>query len=74
MNKEIICQKCIHYFVTWEPSQPHGCRAYGFKSKQIPSVVVKESSGMKCNFYKLKNSSLNNNFKKPSNSKDFDYF
>ncbi|MCK9162618.1 MAG: uracil-DNA glycosylase [Arcobacter butzleri] len=55
MNKQrIICQKCIHYFVTWEPSRPHGCRAYGFKSKQIPSMVVKQTSGQECAFYELK--------------------
>ncbi|MDY0320648.1 MAG: uracil-DNA glycosylase [Arcobacteraceae bacterium] len=50
----IVCQKCIHYFVTWEPSKPHGCKAYGFKSKLIPSTVVKQSSGYECSFYELK--------------------
>jgi len=54
MEKRIICQKCINYFVTWEPAKPHGCRAYGFKSKLIPSAVVKNSSGHECNFYKPK--------------------
>ncbi|QKJ23049.1 hypothetical protein ALEK_1781 [Poseidonibacter lekithochrous] len=54
MEKRIICQKCIHYYVTWEPSNPHGCNAYAFKSKAIPSVVVKRSSGADCNFYQQK--------------------
>lgn len=53
MNK-IICQKCSYYYVTWEPGKPHGCKAYGFKSKQIPSVVVKQSSGIECSFYNPK--------------------
>lgn len=54
-NERIICQKCIYYFVTWEKNKPHGCNAYGFKSLQIPSVVVKNSSKIDCNFYKQKN-------------------
>lgn len=52
--ERIICQKCIHYYVTWEKNKPHGCNAYGFKSQQIPSLVVKRSSKMDCNFYKQK--------------------
>lgn len=55
MNTErIVCQKCIYYYVTWEQNKPHGCNAYGFKSLQIPSLVVKRSSKMDCNFYKQK--------------------
>lgn len=54
MEKRIICQKCKFYYVTWEQSKPHGCRAYGFKSKVIPSSVVKKSSGLDCAFYELK--------------------
>lgn len=51
MKNRIVCQKCKFYFVTWEPNKPHGCNAYGFKSKQIPSAVVKQSSGAPCSFY-----------------------
>lgn len=58
MLNRIICQKCSYYFVTWEPSRPHGCKAYGFKSKNIPSQVVKNSSGNECSFYNQKS---NNN-------------
>jgi hypothetical protein len=54
MNQRIICQKCIYYFITWEKNKPHGCKAYNFKSQQLPSVVVKQSSGTNCNFYKQK--------------------
>ena len=50
----IVCQKCKYYFVTWQPASPHGCKAYGFKSKQLPSIVVKQSSGMQCSFYQQK--------------------
>jgi len=45
---KINCVKCEHYYVTWEPKAPHGCRAYGFKGMQIPSRVVKANSGKDC--------------------------
>ncbi|MEE8585276.1 MAG: uracil-DNA glycosylase [Acidobacteriota bacterium] len=46
-----LCMSCKHYFVTWDPSAPHGCRAMGFKGAQIPSVVVYQSSGMECQLF-----------------------
>jgi hypothetical protein len=55
MEKRIVCQKCVYYFVTWEAGQPHGCKSYGFKSRLIPSIVVKNSSGHACNFFTEKN-------------------
>ena len=55
MEKRIVCQRCIYYFVTWEPGQPHGCKSYGFKSRLIPSIVVKNSRGLPCNFFVEKN-------------------
>lgn len=50
----INCKKCVHYFVTWEKSKPHGCKVYGFKSQQIPSLVVKGSTGQPCQAYQEK--------------------
>ncbi|MEA3354707.1 MAG: uracil-DNA glycosylase [Campylobacterota bacterium] len=55
MSKRIVCQKCKHYYVTWDSAKPHGCRAYGFKSKAVPSLVVKQSSNISCSFYEPKN-------------------
>lgn len=52
--KRINCRKCQYYFVTWEAGQPHGCKAYGFKSAQIPSTVVLRSSGSSCSLFKEK--------------------
>lgn len=48
MNVKINCFQCAYFQVTWDPVNPRGCKAYGFKSKQIPSLVVKQSSGMDC--------------------------
>ncbi|WP_304544245.1 uracil-DNA glycosylase [Sulfurimonas microaerophilic] len=52
--KRINCRRCEYYFVTWEANQPHGCKAYGFKSKQLPSMVVFSSSGVPCSLFQEK--------------------
>ncbi|WP_345980563.1 uracil-DNA glycosylase [Sulfurimonas sp. HSL3-2] len=52
--QRINCRRCAYYYVTWNAAQPHGCKAYGFKSKMIPSLVVKQSSGADCSFFTLK--------------------
>lgn len=49
--QRINCRRCQYYFVTWEAAQPHGCKAYGFKSKQLPSQAVQASSGLPCSFF-----------------------
>ncbi|KJS33484.1 MAG: hypothetical protein VR64_01505 [Desulfatitalea sp. BRH_c12] len=46
--QRINCQRCRHYFVTWEKANPHGCRCMGFKSKHLPSAVVQRNSGAAC--------------------------
>jgi len=37
----IDCHKCIYYFVTWNPSFPHGCSGMGFKSQRYPIDEVR---------------------------------
>lgn len=49
MTKDKIdCFQCRHFFVTWDKEFPRGCRALGFKSKEMPHLLVVQSSGMKC--------------------------
>jgi len=50
----VSCRTCRHYQVTWDPASPYGCRAHGFKSRQNPSIVVDESSGLQCQLYEKK--------------------
>ncbi|PIE61923.1 MAG: uracil-DNA glycosylase [Desulfobacterales bacterium] len=52
--KRISCYKCKFFYVTWAPSHPNGCRAMGFKSKQLPSVVVRRTSGQPCQMFQPK--------------------
>ena len=42
------CNKCKHYFITFDPSTPRGCRAFQIKSKEMPSSVVKQAGGNEC--------------------------
>ena len=49
--KRINCKKCKYYFVTWDKNKPHGCKVFGFKSPNIPSIVVRQSSGMACHMF-----------------------
>lgn len=48
------CHTCRHYHVTWDEHFPHGCRAMGFKSRQLPSAAVMSSSGRECLLYEEK--------------------
>lgn len=48
------CFKCKFFYVTWDPKHPNGCRAMGFKTKQLPSVIVFQSSGNPCETYEEK--------------------
>jgi hypothetical protein len=53
-EKSINCFLCVHFYVTWDNARPRGCRAMGFKSREIPSLVVLKSSGSPCLHYEEK--------------------
>jgi hypothetical protein len=44
----IDCFQCQHFYITWDETNPRGCKAFGFKTTQMPSAVVLESSGRSC--------------------------
>ncbi len=46
--ERIDCRRCVSFYVTWQRSFPYGCRAFGFKSKHLPSYEVFLSSGDPC--------------------------
>jgi len=48
MAESIDCTKCIHFYITWDKDYPRGCRAMGFKCKEIPSAMVYQASGFEC--------------------------
>jgi len=52
--RRLSCRACRHYHITWDPRAPHGCGALGFKSQQLPSLVVYQSSGLECQAFQPK--------------------
>ena len=42
------CMKCIHYFSTFDPTRPRGCKLYGMKTAQFPNILVKKETGKEC--------------------------
>ena len=50
------CRDCRHYYITFVPNMPYGCRSLGFQSAQEPARVVFASSGQPClNFAPIEN-------------------
>jgi hypothetical protein len=62
INSRRNCFKCTFFYVTWDTKHPYGCKAMGFKTKLLPSVLVLQSSGKPCELYKKKS------LKKPAQS------
>ncbi|TVY09530.1 uracil-DNA glycosylase [Paenibacillus cremeus] len=48
VSVRINCNQCKHFFVTWDPAFPRGCRSYGLKTSGIPSADVQRASGKPC--------------------------
>ena len=53
-QSEPNCNACQHHVVTWDANNPRGCRAYGFKGRQSPHLVVLSESGTPCQLFEPK--------------------
>ena len=53
-KERVDCLRCKHFYITWDERHPKGCRAMGFKSREMPSTVVLKSSGTECLRYERK--------------------
>lgn len=71
-KNEINCSKCKHYFITFDKTAPKGCRIFDFKSQLWPSILVKQSSGIECESFELKN--IQNSASKQENFNDDKYW
>lgn len=49
--EKAACQTCKNYFITWDSNFPYGCKAFGFKGKVQPILMVKEADGRDCSLY-----------------------
>lgn len=47
-SQKIDCFKCKYFYVTWDRNHPKGCRAFQFKTRQMPSLEVFLASGHPC--------------------------
>jgi hypothetical protein len=54
MANHPACRQCRHYYTTYDPKKPHGCRAYSFKSRENPAQLVSSSSGKPCLMFSLR--------------------
>jgi len=50
----VSCRRCKHFQISWDPRAPYSCAALGFKSQQMPSLVVFQSSGLECQAFEPK--------------------
>jgi len=57
-EKKINCFDCISFYITWDEKFPRGCKAMGFKSREMPSAVVYKSSGSECLKFRKKKQKL----------------
>lgn len=42
------CMKCIHYFSTYDPKAPRGCRLFAIASSKFPAQIVLQQTGSEC--------------------------
>ena len=52
------CYNCVNFFITWDKKFPYGCKAFGMKSKKLPSLEVSQTTGEPCLLFTEKNKPL----------------
>ena len=52
---KIRCSTCKYYYITHDYKRPWGCKKFGFKSNILPNYEVKNTTGMECAYFVLKN-------------------
>jgi hypothetical protein len=48
------CTDCKHYFITYDPKIPNGCRQYGIKCKAMPTEIVASAGQGDCRGFEPK--------------------
>ncbi len=46
------CLLCEHFYITWDLTFPRGCRIFGIKTKELPSVEVRRATSQGCPSFK----------------------
>lgn len=45
------CRTCRHFWVTWRPGYPYGCRAFQMVTAGMPLLHVRRDSGQDCLYF-----------------------
>lgn len=53
-SQTVSCYKCKYLTITYNKNFPFACKALNFKSKVLPSVAVRQSSGKECLYFAAK--------------------
>ena len=56
--RNISCNSCRYFYITWNNKRPYGCRAMGFISAKLPSIDVLAIEGRDCLSFEEKNKDL----------------
>ncbi|WP_197057391.1 hypothetical protein [Pontibacillus halophilus] len=67
------CFQCKHFYTTWNPAFPRGCKAYGFKGRELPSVVVHHATGEPCKAFEVKGKASGSVQEKGGRTSSFDF-
>jgi len=54
VSKRINCFKCANLKITWDKVYPRTCLVFGFSCAEMPSAVVKKTTGRECPAFKQK--------------------
>jgi hypothetical protein len=47
-DSPVRCHGCRHFLVTHQADWPYACRAYGLRSRMLPSAEILAMSGQPC--------------------------
>lgn len=48
------CKECRHFYITWNPQTPNGCRRFGIQCKDRPSQIVAMAGQGECQGFEEK--------------------
>ncbi|HAE21453.1 MAG TPA: hypothetical protein DCG47_03895 [Spirochaetaceae bacterium] len=48
------CLRCAHFYVTWDPAFPRGCRQFEIVCRALPSQEVYAATGRHCPSFELR--------------------
>ncbi|MBA57622.1 MAG: uracil-DNA glycosylase [Gammaproteobacteria bacterium] len=53
-QKEVNCWNCCFFSISWDPNHRYRCQRLGFKSRQLPSIDIRQIDGRDCLYFKTK--------------------